>query len=136
MKISLDHNCEIVEPRFHDGSVVSLDTSDDKCAIIGLQTVEGIPLSLALSGLVGIRCTNFRAGNIILTIQVFSGTHPPARFVRFAFGTDEGGHDAYIRSILERIEQGDQTLCSILPSYGCELHAVCRSVALQSGDKP
>jgi len=136
MELQLDNNCEIIEPRFHDGSVVSLDTSDDKCAIIGLQTVDGTPHTLTLPGLLGILCTDFRAGNIILSAQIFTKTSPPERFVRIAYGIDDGGHDAHVRSIFERIEHGDLTLFSILPSYGCELHAVCGSVALQRDEKP
>lgn len=136
MQFQLNKYFEIVEPRFHDGDVASLDTSDDERAIIGLQTVEGIPHTLILQGLLGFRCTNFRAGNIIFSVQIISNTLPPEGFVRFAFGTDDGGHDAHVRGILERIEHGSLTLCSILPSYGCELHAVCGSVALQRGEKP
>lgn len=135
MQIQLGKNFEIVEPCFHDGFIVSLDTSDDECAIIGLKTVEGIPHNLILQGLLGIRSTNFRAGNIILSAQIFTQTSPPEPFVRFAFGMDDGGHDAHTRGIRERVEHGDLTLCSILPSYGCELHAVCRSVVLRRGEK-
>jgi len=136
MQFQLGKNCEIVEPRFHDGSVVSLDTSDDKCAIIGLQTIQGIAHTLILQDLLGFRCTNYHAGNIILSVQIISNTLPPEGFVRFAFGTDDGGHDAHTRGILEKIEQGDLTLCSILPSYGCELHAVCHSIEMKTGLRP
>lgn len=131
MRIQLNKNFDVIEPQFHDGDVVSLDTADDERAIIGLKTVEGTPHTLTLPGLLGIRCTDFRAGNIILSIQIFSNTLPPERFVRFAYGTDDGGHDAHIHGIVERIEHGDLTLCSILPSYGCELHAVCHSIGME-----
>lgn len=136
MHIQLDNNCEIIEPQFHDGSLISLDVSDDECAIIGLKTVEGIPHTFTFSGLLGFRCTDFRAGNIILSVQIFSSTPPPENFVRFAFSTDKGGHDAHVRGILKKIEHGDLAHCSILPSYGCELHAVCHEVTLQPGEKP
>lgn len=121
----------LIAPSFHDGMVDALDVSDDRCAEVILKQVTGARYRLKLNGLKHLRCDDFRRGNIIFDVSVFSNRTPPQNYLSHLLGSESKREREYLNTIAKSVEIGELTLFSIVPSYGCELFALCKSVELR-----
>ena len=129
MELKLNKSGQLLEPNFHDGLVEAIDVSKGESAELLLSTVEGDRYLLVLSEVRYLRCSEFREGNIIFDLSVFSGTVPPNDLLGALLGTD--GEDIHSKRFSASVLKGDLTLVSITPSYGCELQALCSAVELR-----
>jgi hypothetical protein len=130
----------------HDGLLTSVAVSEGE-AVLGLTHVDGRQFNLTLTGVEALSMNDFREGNIILELQVATGSDfegvglspgdvratLEVLFTRPHSEAAQKYHDDYDASLerqVERLEKGEMRLVILDPAYGAELVAYCASVEL------
>jgi Trk K+ transport system NAD-binding subunit len=123
---------------FHDGLLNGIVLGSNT-ATIHLQQTTGEEYTLTLAGLEVLHMEDFRQGNIISMVEVVSGQAPYEHSgLERLFGTPHPSaaeehhkaHAAIVQRQSTRIATGDVSMVVIVPSYGADLIAICRDVAL------
>ncbi len=138
MEIELDKNGRLLRPGFHDGYLLGVELVSKGEATVKLRKLSGERYNLDLLGVERLLCNEFAEGNIVSEIFLMSGIAPPLGSLRLLLAAPHesaaeeyhNGYEAIVRQKGELIQQGKLTLVAIVPSYGCELHALCRSVEI------
>jgi hypothetical protein len=138
MAFSFDQHGFLANPTLHDGFVDGLLLEDEKRATVLLRTVGGEKFKMQLNGVEAFVCDDFRQGNIILHIQIFSGIAPDDNSLGRLYGPPHPSaaqeyHDRYkllLTQKIEKIKEGLLSLVAIDPSYGCDLRAICQEVII------
>lgn len=123
--------------RLHDGFVDGIHFPNDTTARLWLREVGGRAYVMDLIGVDRLLCNDFRQGNIILAISATTGVSPDRRALDFLFGPPPDAepfrkrHAESVEREIRRIMDGTVTLVAIIPSYGCELVALCTKVLIQ-----
>lgn len=137
---------------FHDGYLESVSVGNDT-ATLGLKQVDGGAFVMKLGGVEALSIDGFREGNIILDLWAVSGkeltsadlaTMEVAEVMEILFPGPHPSaatqyhetHAAFLTTKLERIRSGDAAVVLLVPAYGAELYAFCKSVDLQSSPTP
>jgi hypothetical protein len=132
---------------FHDGYLESVSVGEDTVTL-GLKQVGGDLFVMKLGGVDALSIDGFREGNIILDLWTVRGKEPTkgdlgvmevAEVMEVLFpgphpsaaGQYHEAHAAFIATKLKLIRDGDAALVLLVPAYGAELYAFCRSVDLQ-----
>lgn len=142
MKISA--NGQLLDPSLHDGHLLGLDLVRETVLHVRLRSFAGKSYLLELSGLMQLRCGEFRESNIVLDVEIIRGmsSGPEEARVREALVHSlieelhptvqdpfKSKHKNYITSLLKSVEDRSLTLVRIDASYGCELTALCEKAA-------
>lgn len=123
---------------FHDGLITGIVLGSDTATIL-LQQTTGEEYTLTLTGLEVLHMEDFRQGNIISMVEVVSGQYPyehsglerlfspphPSAAEEY-----HNAHAAIVERQSARIAAGDVSMVVIVPSYGADLIAICRDIAL------
>jgi hypothetical protein len=130
----------------HDGLLTSVAVSEG-AAVLGLTHVDGRRFNLTLTGVEALSMNDFREGNIILELQVATGSDfedvglSPGDVratleVLFTRPHPEAArkyHDDYEAALerqMQRLEQGEMRLVILDPAYGADFVAYCASAEL------
>jgi hypothetical protein len=119
-------------PRFHDGSLYGLITTDSRKCTILLGDKTANRFHLILEGVETLRADNFREGNIILDVTTITSTSIKEDFVRELYQIPTG-QDEFIRNTLLRIHHQQLKMFTISASFGCSMLALCTRVECLSG---
>jgi len=129
-------------PHFHDGSLDGIILGENSAKVF-LRQSTGEGHTLTLSGLETLQMEDFRQGNTISMVEVVSGRLPYEHsglerlFVPPHPSAAEEYHAAHaevMRKQSARIAAGEVSLVVIVPSYGANLLAICRTISLTSRD--
>jgi hypothetical protein len=120
--------------RLHDARLVSIEIKPDDAVVIGFVRESGDTSRLLLGQVQRLRTFDFREGNIVLEVDEVCGVAPSVALLQrlFDLGADE--RPDYLRAAIARIEEGTLKLIHIVPSYGCELIALCGEAILTPQD--
>jgi hypothetical protein len=116
---------------FHDGNVTSIELQGDRKVVIGLIDENGERWSLSLSGVDRMRAMDFMDGNIVLEVIQLSQQEPPLEPLRKLYGLGQDEFPDFLASKVGSIRTGEAILVHIVPSYGCELIALCEKTGLE-----
>jgi hypothetical protein len=125
-------------PDFHDGLLTGIVLGSDTATIL-LQQTTGEEYTLTLAGLEALHIEDFRQGNAISMVEVVCGQAPYEHSgLQRLFGPPHPSaaeqyhlaHAAVVKRQSARIAAGDVSMVVIVPSYGADLIAICRDVAL------
>jgi hypothetical protein len=118
---------------FHDAKLVSIELRPERAVRLGILDEAGTLSHIVLAEVDRLQATDFREGNIILDISLFTRTMPPLHLLRSLFGLkQEGENPPYLKDRIDRVKSGELTLFYIAPSYGCEFAALCASVQVEA----
>ncbi|MFT8806780.1 MAG: hypothetical protein ABF856_16870 [Acetobacter aceti] len=123
-------------PTFHDGYLNGIILNDN-IVTLHIRRVDGDDYEVRMSEVEHLRLDDFRQGNIILDLKVWSGR----QFSQYADITklyepyhpsaDQKYHDQYtilLNKITVEVERGEKSFVVITPSYGAELYALCKTI--------
>src|SRR5262249_53568780 len=135
---SVDERGSLKSPNLHDGFVDGVVLEGEKRVAVSLRDVSGQVFSMRLIEVEALVCNEFRQGNIILDITIFSGIAPDDDALGSLFGSPHPSvarehHEQHKRLLQDRsdkIRKGVLKLVSIEPSYGCSLTALCGEVII------
>jgi hypothetical protein len=138
MEIELDEGGRLLKPGFHDGHLLGIELIDNDRVAIKVRKFSGERYSLDLSGVERLLCNEFAQGNIVSEIYLMSGILPPISNLRLlmtpphpsAAEEYHAKHNRVIQQTADLVAQRKLTFVAIEPSYGGELHALCRSVEI------
>jgi hypothetical protein len=109
----------------HDAKMLSIELKDDHAVMIGFAAESGQSVKLYLERVDRMRSFDFREGNTVLEVTKTSGVAPSRDVLCRLFDEEPTETPDYLRKIIAKIEAGELTLVHIIPSYGCELLALC-----------
>ncbi len=133
---------------FHDGCLESVSVGEDTVTL-GLKQAGGDLFVMKLGGVDALSIDGFREGNIILDLWSVSGKEltkgdlgamEVSKVMEVLFPSPHPSaaaqyheiYAAFIATKLELIRNGDAALVLLVPAYGAELYAFCKSVDLQA----
>lgn len=118
---------------FHDGNVVGIHVYDNgNRAEITIDCLD-ITRRIILDGLSKIRVDNFNGGNIVLYIDLLKYPEIPRCDLEWLFNPNvENICQTVDPQLLNRVEEKlierDLTMFILVPSFGCEIRALCKSI--------
>jgi hypothetical protein len=125
--LKLDSESALLDPDFHDGLLRGVLV--DRNSTLMLTCTDGgreqeylikAPNTHLLAG------HNFRQGNIIFNIHLFSSEKSPRAVIAQAMGIAEADDQRPVAAIEAQIRENDWITIHIPTSYGCELFAICK----------
>jgi hypothetical protein len=116
----------ISEPNLHDGSLERLSIRGEDFEI-DCTDAAGRKIDIRLFSVRHLKADNFRLGNIIFSVEVFTGKDCSDEILRQAAGLDPDEAGEWVIEELARIAEAGWTGVRITSSYGCELVAICES---------
>lgn len=84
---------------------------------------------IVLDRLYRFRVDNFCEGNIILDYEWYAPDEMPGTLIVWLFHLDESA--GALQSVINDIKKRDLKLFSLVPSYGCEILALCQSIVVR-----
>jgi hypothetical protein len=120
------------EMDLHDARMVSIELHQESVVTIGFIDENGGRSTLQLERVERMRGLDFREGNIVLEATGICGVSPPIDVLRRLFDIGPNDLPKYLLDAAKRISNGRATLLHIIPSYGCELIALCYTAKLCS----
>jgi hypothetical protein len=109
----------LTEPDLHDGVVFLVAVDHDTKLVVRGRHVDGYLVDLQSTGLLDLKVDNFRAGNIVGDVTVYSGEDCPVPLIELLCN-----HDAeWVERKRVMLTQGQGRLFGIECSYGCTLVA-------------
>ena len=111
--------------KLHDARMLSIELKSDHVVAIGFSEENGEISHLLLERVERMRGFDLREGNIVLEVTNISGATPSVPVLRKLFDLSATEVPDYLPVTIAKIEAGELTLVHIVPSYGCELIALC-----------
>lgn len=133
MNLALDANGGLRAPDPHDAYLEGLTLSDgagQRILRIAFRPEKPANrrFALVLGGLEHLRCTEFREGNIVLSVEIVRHRKPDPAALHALFDTGAKAPTPWIDRFARDVAVGKLTFVRISPSYGCELIALCKEV--------
>lgn len=122
MKI-IDH--VLMDPDFHDGQISSVEIKNG-CLKMTCSTLHGVEYEVQLPGVTDLQVKNFREGNIIFEILLFTGNQCPIPLLEQVLDNTTVPHNNHFEKEFERITKNNELLLALTSSYGCELLALSK----------
>lgn len=125
-------------PSFHDGYMTGVAVGENS-ATLSLRRADGEAWQVRLTAVQALKMDDFRQGNIILSLETFSGTASDVALIERLYeaphpSADTKYHDAHFQLVSRKmaaIEGGEATLLVLTPSYGADLVALCGAVTCE-----
>jgi hypothetical protein len=114
----------------HDGRLVGLQFGLDKSALLVCRKADGEERKFSLLNVERLKADSVREGNIIFELTIYHGVNPPADAVKRLFDISDEGMP-FVERAIERVRNGELVLVHLIPSYGCELIAICGNIMEQ-----
>ena len=131
MIVAIDPQGELRHPNLHDGAVEGIELETGQGLRIALRGIAGRAYRLRMKGLRRLLCNEFREGNIILSLSIERRMRPDLRWLRHLLGRTKD-EDRLVAEAARAVAEGRLTLVTIVPSYGCELAALCESAEIET----
>lgn len=108
----------------HDGHLLGLILLDKANELeLRLGTAMGDKITIKVPHLVALQANNFRQGNIVFEISLYTEDNCPVGCLQKAYGYDKMEWEQYGANKLSEIGR-NWSLIEIRESYGCELYAL------------
>ena len=121
---------------FHDGEFEGLKI-DGRSVEVFIRTESGERHVARLTDVAALTAEGFRAGNVILDVQVRSGNEITPEDVRRTYDLEAGEpSEAQVKRVLASVKESGSQLFEIIPSYGGECSAMARVVSIEPAPKP
>jgi hypothetical protein len=109
----------LTEPDLHDGNINMVSIVGRTELAVGATHLDGYNVVLKVKDLIDLRINDFREGNTVADVTVYSGSDCPTRLLDFICYGDKDWIDKKRRVL----EDGGGRLLAITCSYGCTLVA-------------
>jgi hypothetical protein len=122
----------IVEPNVHDALLLGLVMTTKNKLLLIMQATDAAILYIALNDIECLHADDFRQGNIILDISVFSGHDASADDIAYVYGLDKSSpcDSKYLDKAVRDFFIRKKLFVQINPSYGCRLACICGGIEL------
>lgn len=117
--------------QLHDAHLLSLELKPDHGCVITFIEEGGRMSQLVLQGIERLKALDFREGNIVLDLDIIRGKTPNSSILRILFDLSPDDNPDYFRLRMAMIEAGRLSLVHVIPSYGCEVIALCKNAKLK-----
>lgn len=121
----------------HDAVLHSIVSCGDQAIDLMCRLEDGRSASIMLRGVEQLRTDGWKAGNIVLEVEVRPLTMDDGQSIRWIYG-DSDWDQAGVECSNPPEKEGLRILCEmgrtrveITPSYGCFLVAVCATVSIE-----
>lgn len=134
-QIVISEEGAVVQPPLHDAKIRGLLLCDPEKLVVAVVTSAGDRYCLVLNDVERLRADDFRQGNIILDVTVFSATEIDVVDIAYVYGV-EPTDNPFLSKTMERLVREDKLLVRINPSFGCAAACICGSVGAESDSLP
>jgi hypothetical protein len=122
--------------QFHDGYFEGIWVPERGNAHVYLATSDRRRTTVVLEGVVMVRLTGFKGGNIILDVSIRNGAEPSIEDIAVLYDlTPDHSPEPWERDLLQRVRQESLCLFEISSSYGGECLILAASVQLLSREQ-
>ena len=133
MDFELDQEGFLLKPDIHDGYLLAIELPDEGIPRLTLQNLSGERFALQMEQVDRLLCDGFAEGNIVREIRITIGQEPGIEPLRRLLGELHPSvqepyisqHERWVERTRQAIVDGAATLVELVPSYGCEVFAIC-----------
>jgi hypothetical protein len=131
MEPQLDKYNMLSNPSLHDGFVDTLHVDEKHLGFIECRSEDGAKVKILFVGIHALQGNNFRSGNIINAISIYSGPSIPKSAIEdlLCFNTPSKREDD--ARIVKDCQNAKEVFFHLEPSYGLELKVICKQVVLE-----
>lgn len=119
-------------PSFHDGLLEGIVARDGEAHIF-IRAVDGLEYTVILRGVRRLIANHFMEGNIILDVVICRGGAINKADLRTLYEVPDGTESGFewFENIVKDAIGEELTLVEVVPTYGCELLALCDAVEVR-----
>lgn len=116
--------------KLHDANMLAVIVGQEKSMRLLFQLDDGQACTLELLGVERFQADGFREGNIVLSVEVMSGSEIESTDVALLYGLreSEGAFDSLFSDAKEQ-----KVVVRIDPSYGCQAIGLCQTINVLFG---
>jgi hypothetical protein len=136
MDFELDEEGLLLKPEIHDGYLLGVELPEEGIARLTLENLSGDRFAVQMERVDRLLCDGFAEGNIVREIRITTGREPGNVPLRRLLGKLHPSvqepciseHENWVERTRLTIINGEATFLEVVPSYGCEVFAVCGAV--------
>jgi hypothetical protein len=140
MNFTVDDQGVLRSPNLHDGQVLGLHLPERASARVTLADANNQRFLLEMSAVQRLLCNGFAEGNIISELIITTRRAPTLEALRRLVGELHPNvgepyrtrHENWVSECEAKISNGQLSFVELVPSYGCELLALCESLQLSA----
>jgi hypothetical protein len=140
MDFEVDENGLLRKPNIHDGYLLAIELPEKGIARLTLEGLSGGRFVIQMEGLDRLLCDGFAEGNIVREVRITTGREPDNGPLRRLLGELHPSvqepyiskHELWVERTRQAIINGDVTFLEVVPSYGCEVFALCATISFLS----
>lgn len=141
MDFELDGNGLLREPNIHDGYLLAIELPEKGIARLTTENLSGNRFVIQMEGVDRLLCDGFAEGNIVREVRITTGREPDNGPLRRLLGELHPSvqepyiskHEKWVDRTRRAIVDGEATFLEVVPSYGCEVFALCANISLFAG---
>lgn len=120
----------ILQPDLHDGELTCVSLRDPKQLVLSAQHLDGSAVEIRVTELIDLRMNDFREGNGIFDVVLYSGFDCPDKLIDFLCSGDPNWFEKKRQSLRD----GDGRLLALTGILSCTLVAHFRGEFSLSAD--
>jgi len=140
MDFELDGNGLLRKPNIHDGYLLAIELPEKGIARLTMESLSGNRFVIQMEGVDRLLCDGFAEGNIVREVRITTGREPDNGPLRRLLGELHPSvqepyiskHEKWVDHTRRAIVDGEATFLEVVPSYGCEVFALCANISLLS----
>jgi hypothetical protein len=134
----LDGNGLLRKPSIHDGLLLAIEVPEKGIARLTMESLSGDRFVLQMEGVERLLCDGFAEGNVVLEIRITTAREPGNDQLRRLLGKLHASvqepfisnHEKWLERTRQAIISGNAAFLEVVPSYGCEVFALCTAIRI------
>ena len=120
----------VISPPVHDADLFGIVSCPDRRMLLLLRDVHGKTHCLSLCGVERFKGDDFRQGNIVLDIEIQTGSSVNSEDIAGVYGIDVSTSADSFENIMGKFDSGQLKLVRLDTSYGFSFLCVCEGIEI------